>query len=153
MLMTKIITTTFIIVIISIPLLATAKGAAKGLNSLVPETIDGPVTNTDIARFNSYYKNFQIPDNNDNKKITWKLAPFVHSLLFMYEATNDIQYIDYAIKCADHIISVKRKHDTDYPTQKTIPGWGYFNDQFKSCLLYTSPSPRDQRGSRMPSSA
>ena len=25
--------------------------------------------------------------------------------------------------------------------------------QFKTCLLYTSPSPRDQRGSRMPSSA
>ena len=25
--------------------------------------------------------------------------------------------------------------------------------QFESCLLYTSPSPRDQRGSRMPSSA
>jgi len=25
--------------------------------------------------------------------------------------------------------------------------------QFGSCLLYTSPSPRDQRGSRMPSSA
>ena len=26
-------------------------------------------------------------------------------------------------------------------------------DQFCNCLLYTSPSPRDQRGSRMPSSA
>ena len=26
-------------------------------------------------------------------------------------------------------------------------------NEFKSCLLYTSPSPRDQRGSRMPSSA
>ena len=26
-------------------------------------------------------------------------------------------------------------------------------DQYRSCLLYTSPSPRDQRGSRMPSSA
>ena len=26
-------------------------------------------------------------------------------------------------------------------------------DTFSSCLLYTSPSPRDQRGSRMPSSA
>ena len=25
--------------------------------------------------------------------------------------------------------------------------------EFLSCLLYTSPSPRDQRGSRMPSSA
>ena len=26
-------------------------------------------------------------------------------------------------------------------------------EHLKSCLLYTSPSPRDQRGSRMPSSA
>ena len=26
-------------------------------------------------------------------------------------------------------------------------------DMAKNCLLYTSPSPRDQRGSRMPSSA
>ena len=26
-------------------------------------------------------------------------------------------------------------------------------ERFRSCLLYTSPSPRDQRGSRMPSSA
>ena len=26
-------------------------------------------------------------------------------------------------------------------------------DLFNTCLLYTSPSPRDQRGSRMPSSA
>ena len=26
-------------------------------------------------------------------------------------------------------------------------------NHYKSCLLYTSPSPRDQRGSRMPSSA
>ena len=28
-----------------------------------------------------------------------------------------------------------------------------FFERFSSCLLYTSPSPRDQRGSRMPSSA
>ena len=27
------------------------------------------------------------------------------------------------------------------------------NDIYTVCLLYTSPSPRDQRGSRMPSSA
>ena len=27
------------------------------------------------------------------------------------------------------------------------------NDEDNNCLLYTSPSPRDQRGSRMPSSA
>ena len=30
--------------------------------------------------------------------------------------------------------------------------WGS-SEPFYSCLLYTSPSPRDQRGSRMPSSA
>ena len=29
----------------------------------------------------------------------------------------------------------------------------YLEDGIKACLLYTSPSPRDQRGSRMPSSA
>ena len=28
-----------------------------------------------------------------------------------------------------------------------------YSEQVNSCLLYTSPSPRDQRGSRMPSSA
>ena len=27
------------------------------------------------------------------------------------------------------------------------------NTEIQTCLLYTSPSPRDQRGSRMPSSA
>ena len=30
---------------------------------------------------------------------------------------------------------------------------GETNSDIKACLLYTSPSPRDQRGSRMPSSA
>ena len=30
---------------------------------------------------------------------------------------------------------------------------GAFEVSYKPCLLYTSPSPRDQRGSRMPSSA
>ena len=31
--------------------------------------------------------------------------------------------------------------------------WQPGNPVYYSCLLYTSPSPRDQRGSRMPSSA
>ena len=30
---------------------------------------------------------------------------------------------------------------------------GMFDKNMLTCLLYTSPSPRDQRGSRMPSSA
>ena len=35
---------------------------------------------------------------------------------------------------------------------ETSDKWEIKNDHY-SCLLYTSPSPRDQRGSRMPSSA
>ena len=31
--------------------------------------------------------------------------------------------------------------------------WSVFEQATMTCLLYTSPSPRDQRGSRMPSSA
>ena len=34
-----------------------------------------------------------------------------------------------------------------------IPGYAFDDRRMITCLLYTSPSPRDQRGSRMPSSA
>ena len=34
-----------------------------------------------------------------------------------------------------------------------IPGWGNNESQYYTCLLYTSPSPRDSDTSRMPSSA
>ena len=36
---------------------------------------------------------------------------------------------------------------------KSIDLKGFLNDLLKDCLLYTSPSPRDISGSRMPSSA
>ena len=41
--------------------------------------------------------------------------------------------------------------NTGAPTGLTATG-GIISD-YTTCLLYTSPSPRDQRGSRMPSSA
>ena len=61
-------------------------------------------------------------------------------------------------------------HLTDYPTPKNLNYWWTFGGiltfclitqivtglvlaMHYICLLYTSPSPRDQRGSRMPSSA
>ena len=41
-----------------------------------------------------------------------------------------------------------------FGTITATPASGYyFSTPFNACLLYTSPSPRDQRGSRMPSSA
>ena len=45
-------------------------------------------------------------------------------------------------------------HAADYYWVKKDPAWGYFTAvPFGFCLLYTSPSPRDISGSRMPSSA
>ena len=37
--------------------------------------------------------------------------------------------------------------------QQAVMLVGLQREDFGACLLYTSPSPRDQRGSRMPSSA
>ena len=62
-----------------------------------------------------------------------------------------------------HFVSVNSySKETDFKNLSTIPNleklWiGDFTIgpaiEINSCLLYTSPSPRDQRGSRMPSSA
>ena len=38
---------------------------------------------------------------------------------------------------------------TNFPPIEQWDDW----TEYEACLLYTSPSPRDQRGSRMPSSA
>ena len=50
------------------------------------------------------------------------------------------------------------KEPNVYRTYEAITHYGnaiklLINEKFGDCLLYTSPSPRDQRGSRMPSSA
>ena len=39
------------------------------------------------------------------------------------------------------------------PAEINLPGINQVNVNDKACLLYTSPSPRDKRQSRMPSSA
>ena len=49
------------------------------------------------------------------------------------------------------VLELERAADTD----PLMPVYNRraFMRELSSCLLYTSPSPRDQRGSRMPSSA
>ena len=47
----------------------------------------------------------------------------------------------------------KAMNDYEYIWYGNIDEDKYPDDACKPCLLYTSPSPRDQRGSRMPSSA
>ena len=50
-----------------------------------------------------------------------------------------------------HAIRMMESHIEDPISTATIAG--DIGVSLKTCLLYTSPSPRDQRGSRMPSSA
>ena len=52
-----------------------------------------------------------------------------------------------------HIEGVLRLPASDPVASLVVHGATATSSHFYSCLLYTSPSPRDQRGSRMPSSA
>ena len=71
------------------------------------------------------------------------------SKLLDFAERNNISNLD--IGCA----SSKPGYE-NVSTQEELNRINYFLSNVKdnfSCLLYTSPSPRDQRGSRMPSSA
>ena len=48
---------------------------------------------------------------------------------------------------------IKNKEELNQWTEQKVTDMLPFEDEVLNCLLYTSPSPRDQRGSRMPSSA
>ena len=63
---------------------------------------------------------------------------------------KDIEVINPATEKACAVISLGSKADVNdavLAAKKAFKTWGY------SCLLYTSPSPRDVEESRMPSSA
>ena len=72
----------------------------------------------------------------------------VRSLTRLFQAKLHITFIQY-IKMLRIIRAMELIKDTDLNMTEIAYEIGYSN----ICLLYTSPSPRDQRGSRMPSSA
>ena len=70
-----------------------------------------------------------------------------------YMPGNDIMTKPHHVLVKPHHIMVKPHHIMIKPhNDKTTPRNGETAPR-NGCLLYTSPSPRDQRGSRMPSSA
>ena len=74
------------------------------------------------------------------------VAPlYMPQLVIAEESVNTMEEV---------IVTSRRKNESvqDVPLSVTVFGEEQIN-QLKPCLLYTSPSPRDQRGSRMPSSA
>ena len=62
---------------------------------------------------------------------------------------DGITYQDYVTELT-YLLFLKMMKETD--EEKSLPK-GFRWDDLTSCLLYTSPSPRDKRQSRMPSSA
>ena len=57
-----------------------------------------------------------------------------------YKWSNELRFLDYYTTYGKHITD----HIKSTPECKRV-------NYISTCLLYTSPSPRDQRGSRMPS--
>ena len=85
--------------------------------------------------------------------------------IYEYECMDCNHYLDELQKMSDEPLKdcpkchkPKLKRLLSAPSFR-LKGGGWYETDFKKenqrniCLLYTSPSPRDQRGSRMPSSA
>ena len=53
--------------------------------------------------------------------------------------------------CRIEVMGTEAQQEEQQETQETVANWN--GDWISPCLLYTSPSPRDISGSRMPSSA
>ena len=69
--------------------------------------------------------------------------PYVYSTYQVYIS----KYVLYTYNMAAVLLHVVGTQVENTAVRVHVPGTHYI------CLLYTSPSPRDQRGSRMPSSA
>ena len=81
----------------------------------------------------------------------YKLTTIVLSIFFFL-----LPFLTFAHEIRPAYLEIKQTTETTYDVRWKIPLLGNKApkiDPILPCLLYTSPSPRDQRGSRMPSSA
>ena len=80
----------------------------------------------------------------------------VSTINFRGNASTKTIHIVYQPHATETIqMAVQLKRDSTYQRYPSAPMRDYSDSRptYTACLLYTSPSPRDQRGSRMPSSA
>ena len=68
-------------------------------------------------------------------------------------ALISIAFIDVPFQLHTHLSKLKMSMQEIKDENKQTNGNPEVKGRIRACLLYTSPSPRDQRGSRMPSSA
>ena len=106
-----------------------------------------------IIRYNS--KANPVPSKTSHNtmiEIVWTVAPIV-ILLIIVAPSIKLLYQQLEVPEADVVIKVtgyQWNWGYEYPDYEIDE---YISSMLQTCLLYTSPSPRDQRGSRMPSSA
>ena len=67
--------------------------------------------------------------------------------IYIYGSCQKVDYADIGIVLGNQVLS------EDQPSERLRARLDKAIDLYKTCLLYTSPSPRDKRQSRMPSSA
>ena len=117
-----------------------------GLRALEPRILldaAGFVTGADVA-----------VDMLDTQSVAEDMATLFqnNTALAPRDEVSPIDTLISALKSAD-LGSADSKTDTDSDGVDDIEDVDDDNDGILDCLLYTSPSPRDQRGARMPSSA
>ena len=76
------------------------------------------------------------------------------ALYWYYKSKKEI-YLDLVnFWVTKYSVTINHLAETKKPAPQQLKSlFDYFIDQYESCLLYTSPSPRDLSTSRMPSSA
>ena len=77
------------------------------------------------------------------------------TVVFPGDLTVKLLDVAYATDIAFNLFSLVAAHKrgVGFTTEEKDLCISLFTGRLRFCLLYTSPSPRDQRGSRMPSSA
>ena len=78
-----------------------------------------------------------------------KALMLLKSLIFHYHGLDDDEKSLLESAANKHSSHVELKWANDFIAEDYLSAF----ERSRDCLLYTSPSPRDQRGSRMPSSA
>ena len=117
-------------------------------------------TNKTLANVTVSYGNYKGKLGRVDRKINAQLT-LLHSSFSPVTSKHiakDIEkaerFLDIMSSIADWMVAQKSEHAKDH-ADEVAQFIGAFELLQKNyiCLLYTSPSPRDQRGSRMPSSA
>ena len=126
----------------------------KVLNLIAPiqKTVYGGVTDVKSAPepINVAYSNVFLEPHVD---IPYMKSPpglqFFHCLKFDSCVEGGESFFVDSFHAAEEF---RKAHPQDFATLTTIPAT-FQKVHYESCLLYTSPSPRDRQKSRMPSSA